>query len=105
MIKYVTHKLVEQICQNLREAMQAESLEHLGLIGSHGLDKKPEIDGAKTTQQNPMFNIIIERLKLTLGSPFQKPLEELLLKVRNSPSQAGKYAEKNILKLLGETEI
>ncbi|MEG4984531.1 NB-ARC domain-containing protein [Microcoleus sp. BR0-C5] len=104
MMKYVTQKLVEQICQNVREAMQAESLEHLGLIGSHGLDENPEIDGAKTTQQNPMFNIIRERLNLTLGSPFQKPLEELLLKLRKSPSQAGKYAEKNILKLLGETE-
>ncbi|MEG3920366.1 NB-ARC domain-containing protein [Microcoleus sp. POL10_C6] len=104
MMKYVTHKLAEQICQNLREAMQAESLEHLGLIGSHGLDENPEIDGAKTTQQNPMFNIIRERLNLTLGSPFQKPLEELLLKLRKSPSQAGNYAEKNILKLLGETE-
>ncbi|MEG4517371.1 MULTISPECIES: NB-ARC domain-containing protein [unclassified Microcoleus] len=104
MMKYVTHKLVEQICQNLREAMQAESLENLGLIGSHGLDEKPEIEGAKTTQQNPMFNIIRERLNLTLGSPFQKQLEELLLKLRKSPSQAGKYAEKNILKLLGETE-
>jgi NB-ARC domain len=105
MMKYVTHYLVEEICQNILEAMQAQSIEKLGSIGSHAFDRTPELKDSKTTQPHPILTKVQERLDLNRINNDRIQLKELLAKVRECHSPKMQYAEKNILKLLGETEI
>lgn len=104
MMKYVTHNSIEQICQNILEAMEAQSTDKLGLIGSHAFDGEPELQDTKTTQLHPILTKVGERLDLTRIN-YQVQLKELLSKVRECSSPKLQYAEKNILNLLGETEI
>lgn len=104
MMKYVTHDSIEQICQNILEAMEAQSTDKLGLIGSHAFDRSPELKDTTTTQLHPILTKVRERLDLTRIN-YRVQLKELLSKVRECPSPKLQYAEKNLLKLLGETEI
>lgn len=105
MMKYVTHKFIEEVCQNILEAMQAQSIEKLGLLGTHAFYKAPELKDTETTQPNPILTKIQEHLGVTWRNNYQTQLKELLLKVRDCPSPKFQYAEQNIFKLLGEIEI
>lgn len=105
MMKYVIHKFIEEVCQNILEAMQAQSIEMLGLLGTHAFDKELELNDTKITQPNLILIKVKERLGLTWRNNYQMQLKEFLLKVRECPSPEFQYAEKNILKLLGESEI
>lgn len=104
MMKYVTHNLIEEICQNILESMQAECTDQLGLIGSYAFDRTPELQETQTTDRNQILTKVKERLDNRINN-YQIQLKELLSKVRECPSPKMKYAEQNILKLLGETEI
>ncbi|MEG4272323.1 MULTISPECIES: NB-ARC domain-containing protein [unclassified Microcoleus] len=101
MMKYVTHNSIEQICQNILEAMEAQSTDKLGLIGSHAFERSPELKDTKITQLHPILTKVRERLDLTRINNYQMQLKELLSKVRECPSPKLLYAEKNLLKLLG----
>ena len=105
MMKYVTHNLIEEICQNILEAMQAQSIEKLGSIGSDAFEREPELKDTKTTQLHPILTKVQERLDLSRINNYQIQLKELLSKVRECDSPKLQYADQNILKLLGETEI
>ncbi|MEG3837265.1 NB-ARC domain-containing protein [Microcoleus sp. MON2_D6] len=105
MMKYLTHNSIEQICQNILEAMEAQSTDKLGLIGSHAFERSPELKDTKITQLHPILTKVRERLDLTRINNYQMQLKELLSKVRECPSPKLQYAEKNLLKLLGQTEI
>ncbi|MEG4325276.1 NB-ARC domain-containing protein [Microcoleus sp. herbarium5] len=105
MMKYLTHNSIEQICQNILEAMEAQSTDKLGLIGSHAFERSPELKDTKITQLHPILTKVRERLDLTRINNYQMQLKKLLSKVRECPSPKLQYAEKNFLKLLGETEI
>ncbi|MGB8691341.1 MAG: NB-ARC domain-containing protein [Microcoleus sp.] len=104
MMKYVTHNLIEEICQNILEAMQAQSIEKLGLIGSYAFARTLEVKETETTERNQILTKVKERLDTRINN-YQIQLKELLLKVRECDSPKLQYAEQNILKLLGETEI
>jgi hypothetical protein len=105
MMKYVTQRFIEAICENLLAAMQSQSIDNLGLIGSHALSQEAEIEGDRTTQPN----LILTKVRECLGSIGTKSdrmqLQELLSKVRESHFPKVQYAENNLLKLLGEAEI
>lgn len=105
MMKYVIHNLIEQICQDILEAVQAQSTDKLGFIGSHALYQEQELKDNKTTESNPLLTKVQERLGLIWGNNYQMQLKKLLSKVHESDSPKLLYAEKNILKLLGATEI
>ncbi|MCU0543916.1 MAG: NB-ARC domain-containing protein [Oscillatoriaceae cyanobacterium Prado104] len=105
MMKYVIQRFIQAICENLLVAMQSQSTDKLGLIGSHDLSQEPEIEDDRITQPNLILTKVRERLDLRGTKSDRMQLQALLSKVRDSPSPKLQYAEKNLLKVLGEAEI
>jgi uncharacterized protein YeeX (DUF496 family) len=103
MMKYVTNNFIAETCQNILEAMQSQFTDKLGLIGSHAFDRTSELTETEATDINQILTKVKERLESRINN-YQIQLKELLLKVRECPSPKLQYAEKNLLKLLGEAE-
>jgi transcriptional regulator with XRE-family HTH domain len=104
MMKYVTERLVEQVCAELvgEREKEKEKRESCPLFQTHALMKATAKDYVRATQRRLILQPVIEQLLTQLGSQriIEQRLQELLLLQREQlPQQLG-YVGGNILNLL-----
>ncbi|NEU76206.1 hypothetical protein PI95_027690 [Hassallia byssoidea VB512170] len=104
-MSYVINQFIEQIVQDIIEAMQANSIEKLGLLRIYPLVKEDEADNIKAIQVHFILTRVKERLHLKFkdASRVEMHLKNLLSKLRGYSNEAIAYAEHNLLNLLRET--
>ncbi|NMG09501.1 NB-ARC domain-containing protein [Brasilonema sp. UFV-L1] len=100
--KYVINQFIKQICQDIIEAIQATSIEKLGLLKSHALVKEDESDDIKAIQIRLILTRVQEHLRLRLGDAnrMQVQVKNLLSKLQGYSTEITGYAQYNLLKLL-----
>ncbi|MBL1198310.1 MAG: hypothetical protein FWK04_04305 [Nostoc sp. GBBB01] len=99
-MKYVTSIFIEEIFQEIHEAIATNSVEKLRLLKSHALVQQ-ESDKIQAEQVRLILTRIKERLYLVMGTKVMEVhLQNLLAQVRENISPVMGYAEHNLLLLL-----
>jgi hypothetical protein len=91
-MKYTVKQFIESMSQDIAKVMKTHDINELGLLRSHAL-----ID-----EQNLNETILKRFQERWQGKQIEIPLKNLLLQLQEYEFKFKRYAEKNILLLLGE---
>jgi hypothetical protein len=101
--KYVTQRLITQICQEIESALQIQSPASFDLLKRLALVSKALTQNPVTHEPPLLFRRIRDRLQPCFGDDqqrFKAELNQMLSTLQTQPALAVGYAETNLLQLL-----
>ncbi|NJR63083.1 MAG: NB-ARC domain-containing protein, partial [Cyanobacteria bacterium CRU_2_1] len=106
-MKYVSQRLVTQVCLDFMNTIRTQSLEKLGMLRSHALIRLQDPDEVQQVQTRLILHRIRNHLIATLDGNLDRlrtHLETILTLLRTQHIQPFGYAEFNLVKLLEITK-
>jgi hypothetical protein len=97
-MKYVTTRLIQEVCQDILAVIETQAIEKIGRLRSHALVKEQEQDEIKEIQYRLILTRVKDRLSTMLkGSVrIEYQLNELLSRLEEESPPALGYALENI---------